>query len=229
MRFGRSLPWFFALGALILTPAMADEIVYFHNGTSLPITSHQVEKDMISVELGANSRMGFPLYMVDKIESSGQSVYLNPVYHPANQALAGPVGGQVSNAGSYPVSGAGSVPARFRSPLVGRPGGNEGGQPQAGVGVGGGSVGSARFPAKVGNRSSLQGSLQRSGLPMPMAPPGHSSGTRKGGGAVLFDVQRDGGAQSTPTDQQPPAEEQPPAEQQTPPQEDPPQDPPAGS
>jgi len=197
MRVGRSLSWFVVLGTLIVTPAVADEIVYFSNGTSLPISSHRVEKDMISVELGADSRMGFPLYMVDKIESSGQSVYLNPVYHPANQAVAGAAGAQSPGAAATTITGAGSVPSRFRSPA----GGNEGRAPQGNLAVGDQATGTARFPTKVGNRAFLRDSLQRNGLPMPLALPNQTVGNKPGGGPVRFDVQR-GGVQQQQQQQQ---------------------------
>ena len=229
MRVGRSLSGLCVLGVLIAAPAMADEIIYFTNGTTLPITSHTVEKDMISVELGANSKMGFPVSMVDKIESSGQSVYLNPVYHPANQALAGPVGGGVSNAGSYPITGTPSMPARWRNQLAGKSLGD--GAAQHGSAVG--ATGSARLATKVGNRSALADSLQRSGLPAPITPPGQGGAGRRGG-MIHVDVRRDGTAAPTPTtapapgDTQPPAEE-PPPDTQTPPEDNPPADPPSGS
>ena len=173
MRIGRSLPWFLFLGALVVTPAVADEVVYFTNGTYLLVTTHQVEKEMISVDLGGNSKMAFPLQMVDKIESAGRSVYLNPIYYPANQAVAGSVGGQVSNQGVYPVTGAGSVPSRLRTPY-----------PTTGTGVpanGGLDMQQAagynpsgyRFAPEgeiMADRSAAQMRALRGGTPLPQAP-----------------------------------------------------------
>jgi hypothetical protein len=223
MRVRRSLPALLALSALILTPVMADEIVYFTNGTSLPISSHKVEKEMISVDLGADSRMGFPLYMVDKIESSGQNVYLNPVYHPANQAVAGAAGGPASGSPSSTlITGAGSVPSRFRSPIGSRPGGNDGSAAQSNIAAGEQPTGNARFPVKTGNRAAIQEQLQRQGLSMPLAVPGRAGGNRGNGGPVRLDVQRDGSQQQSNTQpQQPAAEDQAPTEQQAPPEDDP--------
>lgn len=121
---GRARAVFVALLAVLLAAsAWADEVIYFTNGTSLPIRSHRIESDMISVDLGADARMAFPVYMVDKIESAGRNVFLNPTYHPANQAVGAAAGsGEAAAedvalpAPDLTVSGAGSVPSRFRSP-----------------------------------------------------------------------------------------------------------------
>jgi hypothetical protein len=115
VRIRQSLFGSLLIGALVAVPAIADEVVYFTNGTYLLITNHSIEKEMISVDLGGNSRMAFPLQMVDKIESSGRSVYLNPTYHPANQAVAGMMGESVSGGRVFPVTGEGNVPSRYRS------------------------------------------------------------------------------------------------------------------
>jgi hypothetical protein len=143
-------------------------------------------------------------------------VYLNPVYHPANQAVAGVAGAQAPDAASTMITGAGSVPSRFRSPLGGRAGGNEGGSAQGNIAVGDQATGTARFPTKVGNRAFVRDSLQRSGLPMPVAPPGHPGGNKAGGGPIRFDVQRTGGQQQQQPQQQDPAGQQAPADPEAP-------------
>jgi hypothetical protein len=157
------------LGVLFSSVAMADEIVFFTNGTSLPITDHRVEKEMISVGLGGNSRMGFPLYMVDRIESSGRSVYTNPVYQPANQAVAGTAQAGGTPSGVYPVSGEGSVPSRRNKALTSGPGGMSQGEfrtlgdsPMGGAeGAAGGPLGNRRVNSAMrgiktlGNQASL--------------------------------------------------------------------------
>lgn len=110
-------------GLLAATPSLADEILYFTNGTTMAVRNHTIDKDkdMISVDLGNGARMGFPTYMVDKIESGGRDVFLNPTYHPSNQAVAG-----VPNAGGSGGGNAaasldqsstvyGTPPPRFRS------------------------------------------------------------------------------------------------------------------
>ncbi|HJQ98002.1 MAG TPA: hypothetical protein VJ826_06775, partial [Candidatus Polarisedimenticolaceae bacterium] len=67
--------------------ALADEVVQFTNGAEMTVRSHAIEKDMVKLDLGGNSSITFPISMVDKITSAGQNVFLNPVYHPSNQAL----------------------------------------------------------------------------------------------------------------------------------------------
>jgi hypothetical protein len=77
------------LGTLPLA-AFADEIIHFTNGAEMTVKSHTVEKEkeMVKVDLGGSSFISFPLTMVDKIVSAGQDVFLNPGFHPSNQAIA---------------------------------------------------------------------------------------------------------------------------------------------
>lgn len=118
MRTGRAI----AVGMVILTAwgiASADEIVVFTNGTTMPIRQHSIDKGMISVDLGQNARIAFPLDMVERIEAAGRDVFVNPSYRPSNQLVPGAGGGGASSAygqrepASYPVQG--SSPARFAS------------------------------------------------------------------------------------------------------------------
>lgn len=164
------------------TSVTAEEIIYFANGTSMPVQSHRVEKDMISVELGAGSRMAFPVSMVDKIEAAGRDVYLNPTYHPANQALPGSGGGSGSSAGPvyYPVSGSGSTPSRFSGASQRRRG--VGGSPDAdpsrlGAPGGGGVEDSAigGSPNEALRRLRVVGDRTRMVGPDPNDPAGASS------------------------------------------------------
>ena len=87
-----------ALG-LPASAALADEIVHFTNGAEMPVRSHTIdkEKSMVRLDLGANSFIAFPMSMVDKIVSSGQDVFLNPGFHPSNQAIAGIPGTAVAD------------------------------------------------------------------------------------------------------------------------------------
>ena len=78
-----------ALTGLLHHVALADEIVHFTNGAEMPVRSHSVEKEMVKLDLGNSSFIAFPMSMVDRIVSSGQDVYLNPTFHPSNQAVAG--------------------------------------------------------------------------------------------------------------------------------------------
>jgi hypothetical protein len=50
--------------------ASAEEVIYFTNGTEMPIRSHKVEGDQIKVDLGDNGFMAFPKSVVEKIESA---------------------------------------------------------------------------------------------------------------------------------------------------------------
>ena len=67
--------------------ALADDVVHFSNGAEMMVRSHTIEKDMVKLDLGGNSSITFPISMVEKIVSAGRDVFLNPVYHPSNQAV----------------------------------------------------------------------------------------------------------------------------------------------
>lgn len=97
-RFGPVVLVLVTIGTLPLV-AFADEVVHFTNGAEMTVRSHTVEKDkqMVRLDLGGNSFIAFPMAMVDKIESSGRDVFLNPVFHPSNQAIAGASGGAVAD------------------------------------------------------------------------------------------------------------------------------------
>jgi len=58
-------------------PAAAEEIIFFTNGTSMPIRSHRIEGDMVHVDLGGNGFMAFPMFMIDRVEGTDQ-VELKP-------------------------------------------------------------------------------------------------------------------------------------------------------
>jgi hypothetical protein len=92
----------FATCLTLSLAARADEILFFTNGTTMPIRSHRIEKGMIHVELSAKSEMAFPSSMVDRIEQSGRAVYGTGA--TANQA--------VSNA-SVEANGRGAMPSRY--------------------------------------------------------------------------------------------------------------------
>jgi hypothetical protein len=97
-RFGLVFLLAAAIGLLPRT-AFADEIVHFTNGAEMTVRSHSVEqtKQMVKLDLGGNSFISFPMSMVDKIVSAGRDVFLNPVFHPANQAIAGAPGNAVTD------------------------------------------------------------------------------------------------------------------------------------
>ncbi len=90
----------FALAlALFAAPALAEEVIYFTNGSSMPILDHIVEEEMVKVDLGEAGFMAFPMTQVDRIEKAGREVYQNP--SRANQMFAKPKG----SGGDEPVYG----------------------------------------------------------------------------------------------------------------------------
>ena len=94
--------------------AAADEIVHFTNGAEMTVRSHAVVNDMLKLDLGGNNTISFPISMVGKIVSAGQDVFLNPVYHPTNQGVAGTpaVAGSVGMASPTGFAREGAAPGR---------------------------------------------------------------------------------------------------------------------
>lgn len=76
-----------AILALTAGPAVAEEIIYFTNGTSMPIVRHEVKGDMIHVDLGSEATMAFPMRQVDKIEQAGKEVNLRASSLPGNRII----------------------------------------------------------------------------------------------------------------------------------------------
>jgi hypothetical protein len=104
-----------AFGVAFAGTVAADEIVYFTNGTAMPIRSHKVENGMIRVDLGNDSAMAFPLSMVEKVENAGRNVFQNPSFGPANQAV-GPVGTSGGGSAAAPAAtGYATLPSRNRA------------------------------------------------------------------------------------------------------------------
>jgi len=102
--------------------ALADEVVHFTNGAEMTVRSHAVEKQMVKLDLGGNSFISFPMSMVDKIVSAGHDVFLNPSFHPANQAVAG--------AGTPGVAGTPSTGSIIADTTIRNGGGSVGFTPQ---------------------------------------------------------------------------------------------------
>jgi len=65
------------------------------DGAEMAVKSHVVDKDMVRLDLGGSSFISFPMTMVDKIMNAGRDVFLNPTFHPSNQAVAGAPGSGV--------------------------------------------------------------------------------------------------------------------------------------
>lgn len=96
----------------LVVPALAEEIIYFKNGTTLPIRSHNVVDGMIHVDLGSDALMAFPADRVEKIVAAGQNVYLDPSSRRANVSAPGH-GGDVQVDTSAPNN---SYPVRATAP-----------------------------------------------------------------------------------------------------------------
>lgn len=109
------------LALLVLLPALpaaAEEIIHFNNGATMAIRAHELEGDMIRVNLGAGAVMAFPVSMVERVVKGGQDVFTGPGYEPSNQAVAGEKGiekTQVRVTRDNTITGSGDIPARFRS------------------------------------------------------------------------------------------------------------------
>jgi len=98
------LPILFGL-AVLAGPALAEEVLYFTNGTAMPIVSHTVAEDMIEVVLGGGAFMAFPTGQIERIEDAKGEVAL----------LAGPGNRMVSGSRQTKYLTQGTVPARHRS------------------------------------------------------------------------------------------------------------------
>jgi hypothetical protein len=70
------LPLVLALAGLTGV-SLAAEVIYFTNGSSIPVRSHFVEDGMLHVDLGDNAFLAFPEEMVEKIEIDGE-IHLPP-------------------------------------------------------------------------------------------------------------------------------------------------------
>ena len=74
----RGLLGLMAIAVSFGVPAMAEQIVYFTNGTSLPIRTHRVEDGMIYLDMGQDNIVGFPFELVERIDQAGRDVLVRP-------------------------------------------------------------------------------------------------------------------------------------------------------
>jgi len=83
---------------LFALPSVAEEIVYFKSGQSMPIRSHENLDGMVHLDLGDNGMLAFPEATIDRIEIAGKEVALQPSYGTAsNRRVPSPQG-------SFPVT-----------------------------------------------------------------------------------------------------------------------------
>lgn len=66
--------------------ASAEEIIFFTNGTSMPVAGHSIEGEMIRADLGDDGWLGFPRAQVERIEVAGREVFPNDS-GPANRMV----------------------------------------------------------------------------------------------------------------------------------------------
>ncbi|MDH3628003.1 MAG: hypothetical protein OEV00_12005 [Acidobacteriota bacterium] len=78
------VPWrrvlLFVVGGIVLlgaTPVLAEQIVYFTNGTTMPIRDHVLKGQMVHVDLGSDGFIAFPNELILRIEVAGKRVNLN--------------------------------------------------------------------------------------------------------------------------------------------------------
>ena len=65
---------------LLALPSVAEEIVYFKSGQSMPIRSHEIVDGMVHMDLGEDSMVAFPEFAIERIEIAGKEVMLKPSY-----------------------------------------------------------------------------------------------------------------------------------------------------
>jgi len=75
MRSNRWIPLLLTV-FLAAVPVLADEILHFTNGTTMPVKAHTVVGEMIHIELGANSYLAFPLTQIEKVTRRGEAIDL---------------------------------------------------------------------------------------------------------------------------------------------------------
>ncbi len=80
-------------------PGVAEEIIYFKTGQTLPIRTHEFREGMVRVDLGDNAMMEFPEFTIDRIEVAGKHVLLKRSYLTGVNRLV------PSPQGSFPVQG----------------------------------------------------------------------------------------------------------------------------
>jgi hypothetical protein len=99
---------------LLVPPAFAEEIVYFTNGTTLPIRSHRVLGDMVYVDLGDNGFMAFPAFLIENVEGT-DGVKLKPsTARPGGKRMVASSRSSAGGAGSQGRGGANN-PGRIMS------------------------------------------------------------------------------------------------------------------
>jgi len=170
------------LGSCLLAgPAMAEQIILFSNGTSMPIRSHKIQGEMIHVDLGNDGFIAFPASMVDRVVEAGKDVVISPSSAGSNQVV-GKV--ETDPTGSFPVQGQRPAKRQPRASAAATDDAAEFGRDERGMEVHrpfarSGHPAKARLAA-VGDRSSFQrrnGDVRRGGKTV-IGPTGSPRGSR---------------------------------------------------
>ena len=74
--------------AVAALPAVAEEIVYFNNGTSMPVQAYSIEDGTIRLDLGDQAYVAFPVEQIDRIETT-EGVVRNTNSVRANKIVGG--------------------------------------------------------------------------------------------------------------------------------------------
>lgn len=106
MRIPRPVLFLLAL-VIVGSPALADEIIHFTNGTSLPVLSHTIENGMVKINLGDEAMMAFPEYLVERIEGTKKKVA--GMGYESNFRKSGSGGGKSGDGGNQMIQDFSSV------------------------------------------------------------------------------------------------------------------------
>jgi len=87
---GRRYLLVFGLAVLVGGSSFAAEVIYFTNGTTMAIRGHDVKAGMIHLDLGNDSVLAFPEYMVDRIEVAGKNVKVESNFNASRMIEGGP-------------------------------------------------------------------------------------------------------------------------------------------
>lgn len=80
----------FVTAAFAVLPALAGEVVYFSDGTTMTIESHLSRDGVVRVNLGGQSFMAFPMDRIEKIVTTEGRVLLDEHTASSNQMTARP-------------------------------------------------------------------------------------------------------------------------------------------
>lgn len=145
-----ALGWLLGAFLIAVAPASAEEILFFTNGTSMPIRQHVIRGAMVHVDLGSDGFIAFPGALVLRIEKADAKIKLK-----GSSPSRPPIGRDEvpTTAGNHPVGGMGSGRrgSVVETPPEGAPATTAGSRPNRAAGAGGSFVaGGARRSAQDG-------------------------------------------------------------------------------